>query len=468
MEEKLFRRRVYDDLLEWKRTKSKRYALLIEGARRVGKTTLVRSFAEKEYDSYLFIDFSRPRDGTIDIFEKFYADSTMLFGALEQLYGVELVKGRSLVVFDEVQNYPRARALIKHLVEEGDYSYVETGSLISIRQNVENIQIPSEEHRITLNPMTFEEFLWATGARSVAENIGERFAKREPMGREFHEIAMERFKTYLLVGGMPQVVSAYVRSGRDMNVVEEEKQGIIDLYRQDMMGIRRGNGIHAAAMFESVPAMLSRHSKAVSPKVVGASPLISDYDVSMDWLCEAKICNRCRDVDEPSPALRLSFGRERYKCYLLDTGLLMTLAFDKGVLSRPDVYLAFVRGRLSMNEGMVLENAVAQMLVSEGIELHYFEFKVRGDDRHLHEVDFLVPKGTGVVPVEVKSAVSSRHASLDRFLEKYSRVAVGAVVVHTRDLREDGGVTYIPAYMAPWLARECKASRRRSFKRKPD
>ncbi|MDO5861698.1 MAG: AAA family ATPase [Thermoplasmata archaeon] len=450
MGESIFRRRIYDTMLEWKTKRSGRYALLIEGARRVGKSTVVREFASKEFRSCLFIDFNRPKEGTIEIFEKCRSDSSALFMHLQALYGVRLYRGKSVVVFDEVQHYPKARALIKYLVEEGWYSYIETGSLISLRKNVEGIQIPSEEYRIQMNPMTFEEFLWAQGDTVTMELLEEAYRTRTPVGRELHEAVMEKFRTYLLVGGMPQAVAEYISSG-DMNEVEVVKESIIRLYRDDMFKIPRGSGIHALEMFEKAPAMLSRHRKVMSPSVLKEGTETDDYAASIAWLAESKICTKCCDSSDPNPAMNIALDRSSYKYYLVDTGLLLTLAFDKGNLAKKDVYEAFLKGRLSMNEGMLFENVVAQMLTGAGMDLHFHEFKVDEDDRHVYEADFLIAMGGKVRPIEVKSSRSNSHRSLDRFMEKYRRVVTDPVVIHPKDLRVDGGILYLPVYMTPFL-----------------
>ena len=455
MSHKFFKRMVYSELLHWRRHESKDCALLIEGPKGVGKTTLVKKFAGNEYSSHLYIDFQRPRDGTIDIFEKYRSDSNRLFSNLESLYGVRLQKGKSLVIFDEIQHYPPARALIKYFVEEGDYSFIETGSLISIRQNVENIHIPSEESRIVMPPMTFEEFLWAMGDEVTMDLVGDAFRKREPLGRALHASIMEKFKTYLMVGGMPQAVSEYIVSG-NLGEVEKVKRRILELYRTDMSKIKRGNGIHAAAMFEKTPQMLSRHRKIFSPGMVKRGSSTSDYETSAFWLSDSKICNLCREASDPNPAMNLLLDDASYKCYLADTGLLMTLAFDTGDLIRNDLRDAFRKGRLSMNEGMIFENAVAQMIVSEGSRLYFHEFRVNGDDRHAYEVDFMILRGQKVIPIEVKSATSSSHVSLDRFIEKHRRRVKDPVVIHPRDFRMADGIMYIPIYMTPFLIRSFK------------
>lgn len=336
-------------------------------------------------------------------------------------------------------------------MEETDYRFIETGSLISIKQNVKDILIPSEEMRMQMNPMSFEEFLEATGDTTTMPLLREAYRNREPVGRIFHEATMEKFRRYLLVGGMPKAVSTYIATG-SMSKVEEAKRAIISLYRDDMLRIKRGNGEYAGEMFETIPAMLSKHKKVFSPGMVMPGTSVSDYESSAFWLASSKICNRCVETSDPNPAMNICIDRGRYKCYLLDTGLLMTLAFDTGILDQRDVYLAFLKGRLSMNEGMIFENAVAQMLVSAGADLHFHEFRYRGDDVNTCEVDFVMACGGKVMPIEVKSASSSSHVSLDRFIDKYGRIVRDPVVIHPKDFRTDGKILFMPVYMTPFLA----------------
>ncbi len=450
MEGRIFRRHIYAKLLDWKLKYSGDYALIIEGARRVGKSTIIKKFAENEFKTSLIIDFNNPLEGTIEAFQKYRSDIPKLFMYLQQIYDVQLHGNDSLVVFDEVQKYPPARELIKYLVKDTNYCFIETGSLISIKQNVKNIQIPSEEMKIQMYPMDFEEFLDACGDVVTIQMLREAFTKHEPVGRLLHNTAMEKFRTYLLVGGMPQAVSTYLET-RDMDQVETSKRAIIDLYREDMLKIERGNGIHAAEMFEKTPSMLSRHKKVFSPSIIKQGTSTSDYETSLYWLTSAKICNRCIETSDPNPAMNICLDEKKFKCYLLDTGLLLTLAFDRGDLKKRDAYMAFLKGKLSMNEGMIFENAVAQMLVAAGAELHFHEFYKKGDDRHLYEIDFVLADGKKVIPIEVKSANSTPHASLDEFIAKYRKIVKDPVVIHPRDLRIADGIAYIPIYMTPFL-----------------
>jgi len=457
MSDIIFRRKIYEKLLYWKEHDSHDSVLMIEGPRRVGKSTLVEEFARKEYSSYLLIDFSRPKKGTIESFERYYDDSDKLFTYLQNIYGVTLQKGKSLVVFDEVQRYPKARQLIKYLVLEDDYDFIETGSLISIRENVEDIQIPSEEESVGMYPLDFEEFLWALGDESTMDLIRGSLHSMAPLGQIMHPIIMEKFRTYMLVGGMPQAVSEYVRT-KDMAKVEKIKGNILKLYREDMVKIKKGNGVQAAAIFEHIPGFLSSHRKIVSPGAIKAGTDASDYVTSLYWLKESRICNLCLNSTDPNPAMNLNATIGGCKCYMCDTGLLLTAAFDSGNLRREETYQAFLKGRLSMNEGMLFENVAAQELVAAGSDLFFHEFYLKGDEKHLYEVDFVIANGKYTVPIDVKSSVSRKHRSLDLFGEKYGKKVRMPLIVHTKDVMVEDGITYLPIYMMSlipeWIAGE--------------
>ncbi len=444
-----FKRKIYEKLMDWKDNWSSRYALLIEGARRVGKSTIVEEFAKNEYESYLLIDFRNPKGNTTEYFKKYSSDLDRLFSLLQIEYNVKLTKGRSLIIFDEIQAYPEARQLIKYLIADGRYEYIETGSLISIKKNVENIQIPSEEIRIDMRPLDFEEFCWACGEDEVAATVRSHYESKEPLGQDLHAIIMERFKTYMLVGGMPQAVAEYAET-KDLKNVEIVKKGIIDLYRSDMAHIPVGNGTKALTVFNNIPALLTAHRKTFRPGMLKKGSRRFDYYDSITWLEEAKICNTCHNSLDPGIALNLDVDEDSFKCYLLDTGLLISLSFDVDIVSNEDLFRAFLRGKLSINEGMFFENVVAQQLYASGHGLHFHEFRKEDDPKHVFEVDFILAKGRYIYPIEVKSSVSNRHVSLDRFCEKYRERARDPVVIHAKDLRTDGGVEYLPVYMA-WL-----------------
>lgn len=444
----VFRRKIYGQMLEWKKDWSGRYALLIEGARRVGKTTVVREFAAKEYENFLYIDFSKPLDGTLLIFEKSSGNLDRLLSNLGALYNVEMAERRTLIIFDEVQNYPKARGLIKYLVEDGRFDYIETGSLISMRKNVENITIPSEEMRIEMHPMDFEEFCWAGGDELTVPFIRQHFADMQPLGDALHCEMMERYRAYMLVGGMPQAVDEYWRS-KDFIKTEKVKRQILALYRDDMGKIPAGYGTKARTVFDRIPSMLSFRRKVFRPSHLKKGSRKDTYADSVSWLEEAEICNTCYICSVLGKMLNLIRGDD-FKCYLLDTGLLISMALE----GSPDsgIYASFIKGDLSINNGMFFENMVAQELKCAGHKLFYYEFYSPPGDRNLKGIDFVLPAAEGITPVEVKSGkISSRHASLDAFASKCRGKVQRSYVVHSRDLRTDGDTVYIPIYMAMFL-----------------
>lgn len=445
----VFRRKIYNELLDWKNKWAREYAILLEGARRVGKSTIVEEFAKNEYDSYLLIDFVHVKKDVISVFETYGHDIDKLLSTLQMVCNVRLKPGKSLVVFDEVQKYPKARELIKYLVKDGRYDYIETGSLITLKQNTRNIQIPSEEMHLRMYPMDFEEWCWACGFEDMFGIIREAYEKQEPLIEPVHRSVMEQFKTFMLTGGMPQAVSKYAET-HDMASVETVKKVILDLYRDDMSKIRGSAGTKAKAIFEEIPSMLSTHRKNFRPGIIKKNSRQTYFASGIEWLTSARICERCKAMTDPDITGNLNNG-EPFKCYLLDTGLLMSLAFDNDVLSIHEVYSAFTKSRLSINEGMLFENVAAQLLRSSGKELHYVEIKEKENDKNVHEIDFILPKGNKIIPVEVKSSRSSKHKSLDIFIERYSKRIDRAIVIHSRNLKADGKILYIPIYMTSLL-----------------
>ncbi|NLL95412.1 MAG: ATP-binding protein [Thermoplasmatales archaeon] len=448
MSAKIFKRKIYERLLEWKRRSNGTSALLVEGARRVGKSTVVEEFGKREYASYILIDFMRPKPGTLEIFESYGHDIGLLTSNLAILYGVTLKTRESLFIFDEVQKYPRARELIKYFVKDGRYDYLETGSLISIRENVKDIQIPSEEEAIQLNPMDFEEWLWANGDEGTMDRIRWHYENREPLGQTMHRVIMDKFRLYMITGGMPGSVSAFL-ANRQITDSESVKRQILRLYSEDMHKNRK-NSLALTAIFDTIPGRLSARNKVFRPGTVSNGTLTADYEEAFDWLSESKIVSICVSNTDPGPAMNLHNDPGRFKVYLLDTGLLITLAFDVGAVDE-SVFVNLAKSKLGINEGMLFENMVAQALVSSGHRLYFHEFYRNGNGKNLYEVDFVLVKGNKIVPVEAKSSISSRHASLDAFMGKYGMRISEAIVVHQKDLRVDGKITYLPIYMAALL-----------------
>ena len=454
MHNEIFTRGIYSKMLEWRERWSDGTALLIEGARRVGKSTIVKTFAEAEFKSALIIDFYKPLSGTIEIFERYGNNYDRLFTELQALYSIKLHNNESVVVFDEVQLYPRAREMIKGLVEDGRYRYIETGSLITLRCRSANIMVPSEEYRLDMHPLDFHEFCMAIGESMKWDLVQENFINRAPMG-PLHDEMMELYKTYMIVGGMPQSVNRF-RKTRRYSDVEKVKSGIIDLYHEDLMKIPVNDGNTAKRIFDLIPAMLSKHEKRFRPGSIRKGSRTADYLDSILWLRDSHICNICNEVTDPQVAMDLTTEETSLKCYLLDTGLLLTQAFNHNILGRKEVQEAFLHNRLNLNQGMIFENAVSQELVACDIDLRFSRFYI--DDKHMNEVDFIVG-GRKVVPIEVKSGPSSRHVSLDRFMERNGKRVGEAYVVHGSDLRVDGKIIYIPIYMMGALCKSLVGER---------
>ncbi len=444
----MFRRKIYEELKEWKELDNGETALLIEGARRVGKTTVATEFAKNEYRSYMLIDFSEAEDDVMAAFKEHSRNLDMLFQKLQLATGVTLYERESVVIFDEVQFYPKARQLIKSLVKDRRYDYIETGSLIGLRRNVKNIRIPSEEHGITMYPMDFEEWLWANGDDTSAGILKKMFEERTPLGLHAHKAMMEKYKTYMVVGGMPQVVDRFLQTNNLMRT-ERAKNDIIALYYNDFMKLPDKLAERTQALFKGIPTLLSTRKKTFSPGLIMKGARSRSFSRAIDWLTKADISLQCRLCRDPSVAASLTSDASRTKLYLLDTGLLLTLAFGHNKKKLEETYKLLISGELSINEGMLFENAVAQQLASLGYELMFHEFRV--GDSQLYEIDFILPGVDGVIPVEVKSSMSSRHKSLDAFMEKNKSRIEGAYVIHAKDLRVDGDVTYIPIYMTMFL-----------------
>lgn len=446
----VFKRKIYSQMLSWKSECNGTRALLIEGAHHVGKTTMVLDFASREYESYLYIDFTKADKITRDLFMTYSEDYDTLFQRLQLKYRTSLVKRGSVIIFDEVQAFPEARQMIKHLVADGRYDYIETGSLISIRQNVDKILIPSEERRIRMHPMDFEEFLWAQGDDVTVPLLRQAFESRTPLGHELHKMVMSRYATYMLVGGMPQAVETLIGTN-DYSKVEATKRDILDLYAEDMSKIDRDQTAKARNIFLNIPGMLSKHEKSFSPSSIRTNSRTREYMNAVTWLRESRIVNVCLRCTDPGPALGLSVDEMSFKLYMLDTGLLFTSSFQIIDEDWDEVYEQFLGGRYGLNKGMFMENMVAQTLVASGHPLYFCRFRTKGSDKS-HEVDFLMSSARSVVPIECKSGQNStQHASLDRFMEKYSEWVGPAYVVHMKDLRTEGGVTYVPIYMSMFL-----------------
>ena len=446
--EKNFKRKAYAQMLEWKKGLADKYALLIEGARRVGKTHLVTEFAKEEYESFIFIDFSR-KGRIVSESKKAFTEENDIQGTLERLqtiHRVSLTPGRSCIVFDEVQRFPTAREAIKQLVEYGKYHYIETGSLLGIHENVKDIVIPSEEHKMKMHPLDFEEFLWAVGAERVAEAIRKNFAERKPMGW-LHDEALKLARQYMAVGGMPQSVEAYIE-GDDhrLELCESAKREILSLYDADIGKYAKGYSHKVRAVLRHVPAALSTREKKFHLSDIDKNARMRRYENAFLWLADAMIANIAYNSTNPGVGIKMNLDDSLFKCYLLDTGLLLTQAMS----ASRDVDRRLLHGvlydRLGVNEGMFFENFVAQALTCLGYDLLFYS---RSNPKV--EIDFLFQRGIKVCPVEVKSSGYRVHASLNWLLEHHPSGLGERYVVCTGDFNVDGGITYLPFYMCHCL-----------------
>ena len=455
------RRKIYDKLLEWKKNHKGDTALLIEGARRIGKSYIVEEFARKEYESYILVDFSKVNPQVMEFFDLYLDDLDMLFMNLELYFRQKLTprqtkggEARSLVIFDEVQFCPRARAAIKHLVADRRYDYIETGSLISIKKNVKDIMLPSEEHAIEMFPMDFEEFLWAMGDEMLMPYIRMRFDKRLPM-EAFHRRAMDYFRQYLIVGGMPQAVLKYVET-RDFEKVDEVKRDILALYRNDIHKYADNQETKVAAIFEEIPGQLQKHEKKFVLSALQSEARMRDYSQAFFWLSDAKIINCCYSSTAPSIGLKLNEERTTLKCYMGDTGLLISHAFDERGIVSADLYRKLMFDKLEVNEGMLVENIVAQMLRAAGHKLYFFSNSSRTSVEDRMEIDFLIAKPVttsrhNISPVEVKSGQRYALNSLRKCIAKYGSQLSTPYVLHDKDMKIEDGIVYLPLYMTPLL-----------------
>ena len=358
----LMKRKIYNSLMEWKAKDSGRVALLIDGARRVGKSYIAEEFAKNEYKSYILIDFNKVNKDVKRLFDDFLADLDTFFAYLSAYFNVQLYPRESLIIFDEVQLFPRARAAIKYLVADGRYDYIETGSLISIKANVSDIVIPSEERHIKMYPLDFEEFLWANANETLMPLIRQSFTKQCPLGDIFHRKAMDYFRQYLIVGGMPQAVQEYVNDKNFANV-DAIKRDILTLYRADIIKHAKGYERKVESIFDEIPSQLQKHEKRFNLASISKQARFREYEDAMFWLEDAMIVNICYNSTAPTAGLKMNSDRMTLKCYMADTGLLISHAFDENTIVSEEVYKKLLLGKLEFNEGMIVENIVAQMLV---------------------------------------------------------------------------------------------------------
>lgn len=449
------KRKIYEQLLKWKKEDAHRTALLIDGARRVGKSYIAEEFAKCEYDSYILIDFNKAEKKIKELFENQLNDLDTLFAYLSAYFNVQLVPGKSLIVFDEVQLCPRARAAIKYLVADGRYHFLETGSLMTIKANVSDIVIPSEERHLKMYPLDFEEFLWGVGNETLMPFIADCMHGLKPLGEAMHRKTMDYFRQYLLVGGMPQVVREYVDS-RDFIKVDAVKRDILTLYRADIIKHAKGYERKVEAIFDDIPSQLQRHEKSFRLSSLEKKARFREYEDALFWLDDAMIINNCYQSTEPSIGLRMNRERTNLKCYMGDTGLLISHAFDEKDMVSEEIYKRLLFGALEFNEGMIMENIVAQMLTAAGHRLYFYSNTSRENADERMEIDFLIEKSKitsrhNISPIEVKSGKNYTFSSLRKFCRKFAQQLDRPLLLHNGDVTEKDGFQCLPLYMTPLL-----------------
>ena len=448
-------RKIYKKLIEWKNESKGTKALMVEGARRIGKSTICEEFGKKEYESYILIDFAK-KDKEIEMyFETHLNDLDTFFMLLQAHFEKKLTERKSLIIFDEVQIFPQARAAIKYLVADGRYDYIETGSLISIKENVKDIVIPSEERHINMYPLDFEEFASALGEDLLVEYIKKCFEKKEPLERGMHNKAMLLFNQYMLVGGMPKPVVAFIQNKKDFTESDKEKRDILRLYREDIMKIDARYRSKVLSIFDQLPGFLSSHKKRIVFKQLQDGSYADQYEETFFWLADSMISNESFLCNDPNVGLSLNETRSYVKCYLADTGLLVSHAFDENELLEDDVYKQILAGKLQINEGMLYENAIAQMLVASGHKLYFYTHYNKVKHRNDIEIDFIISNNSKLkykmYPIEVKSGKQYKTTSLNNFREKYKNRIGESYIIHPKNLIIKDGIICIPPYMTMML-----------------
>jgi hypothetical protein len=448
-----FKRKIYDIIKEWKDLSNGSSALLIEGARRIGKSTVAEEFAKREYDDYLILDFARESSDVKDNFVENIGNPDAFFRNLFLLKGKALNGANCVIIFDEVQLFPQARQAIKYLVADGRYDYIETGSLISIKKNVKDILIPSEEYRIKMYPMDFEEFLWANGDQITMPVIMEAYTNRKPLGDNIHRKIMKTFRTYMAVGGMPQAVEAFV-GGKNYAQIDFIKRTILDLYEEDLEKYDSDNREKASVVYKTIPEQLESKNSHFRFSKIDKNARYQNYVDAVSFIAESMIGNECINVTNPEVSLELYADRSNFKLYMGDTGLLVTQIMRNREETDEDLYKALIFDRLGINQGMIMENMVAQMLRASGHMLYFHEFSYRGEgavQEQKYEIDFLTVKKRKICPIEVKSSGYRVHKSFDCLTQKYPIKIQDKYIIYTKDLKFEDGICYIPIYMTGCL-----------------
>ena len=446
----ILKRKIYDALLSWKNRSGGTTALMIDGARRVGKSFICEQFAQNEYKSHIIIDFGNAPNDILDLFKNDSYNLDLFFAKLSVFYSKPLHKRESVIIFDEVQQFPRARQLIKYLVADGRYDYIETGSLISLKKNVKDIIIPSEEEHIEMFPLDFEEFLWALGDNMTGPFIKQCFDSKAPLGQALHRKIMNDFRQYILVGGMPQAVLEYVKT-KDFEAVDMVKRRILTLYRNDVSKFAEGYEDKVFAIFDGIPGQLSKKEKKYRLSSISKQARFRSYEDSFIWLNESMVVNTCFNVTDPGIGLSMSADYTTQKCYMGDTGLLITHTFNDRPYIENDLYKAILFDKLSINEGMFMENIAAQMLRRNGHKLYFYSRYDKVHQENHMEIDFLITEKKTIAPVEVKSASYKSHSSLDKFKRKFLSKIGNSYILYTKDVKIKDDIIHLPIYMAMFL-----------------
>ncbi len=449
------KRKIYNYLLNWKKEKKGTSAILVNGARRVGKSYVVTEFAKNEYKSFILIDFNKVSNQIKALFDNYLDNLDMFFAYISAYTNTKLYKRESVIIFDEVQLFPRARSAIKYLVQDNRYDYIETGSLVSIKKNVEDIMIPSEEEEILLHPLDFEEFLWALGNETLMPFIKEHFDNLNEMGTVMHRKAMDYFRQYLIVGGMPQAVNEYV-STKDFNSVDKIKKQILTLYRNDIQKYAKGYEAKVSNIFDNIVSQLQKHEKKFKLSALKQGARMRTYETSFFWLSDAMIINIAYNTTEPNIGLALNQEKMTLKCYMADTGLLLSLAFNEKTTITNNLYQKILSDKLEFNSGMIVENIVSQMLIASKYKLYFFSKASVDDKNNRMEIDFLISKNKltskhNISLIEVKSGTRYTTSSLNKCKAKYNKFLDVSYVIHSGDLKKEKDIIYLPLYMTPCL-----------------
>lgn len=450
----MIKRKIYQKILRWKESTNGTKALLIEGARRIGKSTIAEEFGKKEYKSYILIDFNKATKKTMESFEDLN-NLDVFFQTIMLEYNTRLFERESLIIFDEIQKFPKAREAVKYLVADGRYDYIETGSLISIRENVDNITIPSEERKIKMFPVDFEEFMLYMNEELLLEYIKKCLEMKQPLDQKMHQKAMHIFKEYMLVGGMPQAVVAFKENARDFAAADIEKRDILSLYRDDIRKAAKRYNSRVSAIFENIPAYLSTHEKRVVLSEIESNATFAQYDDPFFWLDDSMICNLCYKCNDPNVGFSLNKNESFVKCYMGDTGLLVSLAFNENEIMEQQLYKQIMNEKLSLNQGMIYENMISQMIAAMGRKLYFYTRYNEEKHRNDIEIDFLLSNESKMnfrmYPIEVKSSKNYSAISLDKFKQLYEKKIAISYIVHPKNLLVDGEIIKIPPYMFPFV-----------------